>query len=176
MPNRPTADRFHAPPERSPNLAHLSIDGLRDYRSTLEGEESRVSYWRRILHARIDLVRAAESGNPAGFEDLGHRFTDGLVDSTRTALIALVPSSELPQLPDLGGIWAREPVPGEHEYNRELVDDLTEAERELSAYRTALHRLMATATGELIARYRDEPGLCLSALPTRRAPMQTANS
>ena len=46
-----------------------------------------------------------------------------------------------------------------------LEDDLRAAEVELSAYRTALHRRIGDATNELIARYREQPGLCLSALP-----------
>ena len=35
--NRPTADagRFRAVPERSPDFAHLSLDGLRAYRRAL---------------------------------------------------------------------------------------------------------------------------------------------
>ncbi|HMC68705.1 MAG TPA: hypothetical protein VKJ07_06080, partial [Mycobacteriales bacterium] len=60
MGNRPTTDagRFRAVPERSPDFAHLSLDGLRKYRLALSDEESRVSYWRRIIQARLDLVRA----------------------------------------------------------------------------------------------------------------------
>ena len=62
MANRPTADagRFRAVPERSPAFAHLSLDGLRAYRRALTTEEGRVSYWRRIIQARLDVVRAAE--------------------------------------------------------------------------------------------------------------------
>jgi hypothetical protein len=175
MPNRPTADRFHAPPERRPEFAHLSIDGLREYRATLDSEESRVSYWRRVLQARLDLVRAAGSGAAAGVEDLGDILTDGQLAGGRAALLAIVPMDDLPELPDLGGVWGREPIAGEDEYNSVLIADLTESERQLSAYRTAVHRLMANATGELIARYREQPGLCLSALPSRRPTAQAAS-
>jgi hypothetical protein len=31
-----------------------------------------------------------------------------------------------------------------------------------------LHRRIADATGELIARYREQPELCLAVLPARR--------
>ena len=48
--------------------------------------------------------------------------------------------------------------------------DLTKAEAQLSAYRTALHRRLADATGELIARYREQPELCLTVLPDRPTP------
>jgi hypothetical protein len=167
MPNRPTADRMHSPPERSPDFAHLSLDGLRQYRTTLANEESRVSYWRRIIQARLDLVRATETGTTASVEDLRNMFTETRVDGARTALITVVPVDDMPPLPDLAGLWARQPVEGDHTGNNELIHDLIKAESQLSAYRLALHRRLATATGELIARYREHPDLCLSALPTR---------
>ena len=42
---------------------------------------------------------------------------------------------------------------------------LADAEHELSAYRRGLHERLDAATGELIARYREEPSLALRALP-----------
>jgi hypothetical protein len=167
MPNRPTADRFHAAPERSPDFAHLSLEGLRTYRATLSGEESRVSYWRRIIQARLDVVRATDTGTSAGVEGLRAMFTEGTVGGTRTALITIVPVDDMPPLPDLAGLWAREPKPGDHDHNRALIHDLSKAESQLSAYRSALHRRLASATSELIARYREHPDLCLSVLPGR---------
>jgi hypothetical protein len=174
MPNRPTADRFHAPPERSPDFAHLSLDGLRQYRSTLSSEESRVSYWRRIIQARLDMVRATDTGNAASVEDLREMFTESRVGGARTALITIVPVEDMPPLPDLGAIWAREPEPGDAEHNSTLIHDLTKAESQLSAYRAALHRRLASATGELIARYREHPDLCLTALPSQQSPRRSA--
>ncbi|MBV9485950.1 MAG: hypothetical protein JO246_07815 [Frankiaceae bacterium] len=165
MPNRPTADRFHAPPERSADFAHLSLDGLRQYRSTLSSEESRVSYWRRIIQARLDLVRAADAGSTTTVDDLPDVFAEGRGAGARTALITIVPVDDMPPLPDLGAIWAREPIVGNREHNNSLIHDLTKAESQLSAYRAALHRRLASATSELIARYRESPNLCLTALP-----------
>jgi hypothetical protein len=167
MPNRPTADRFHAPPERSDDFAHLSLDGLRQYRTNVTNEESRVSYWRRIIQARLDLVRAADSGTSAGIEDLREMFTESRVGGARTSLMSIVPVEGMPPLPDLGDLWARQPVEGDHDHNTRLIRDLTKAESQLSAYRAALHRRLASATGELIARYREHPDLCLTALPSR---------
>ena len=43
-------------PVLSEAYAHLSVEGLREYRRALSEEEHRVSYWRRILQARLDLV------------------------------------------------------------------------------------------------------------------------
>jgi hypothetical protein len=87
------------------------------------------------------------------------------MESGRQSLQAVVPVDDMPPLPDLPDLWAREPHPHDDEYNRGLASDLSKAEAQLSAYRTALHKRLAAATGELIARYREEPTLCLSALP-----------
>src|SRR5580693_6757500 len=106
MPNRPTADRFHTPPERSDDFAHLSLDGLRQYRMTVTNEESRVSYWRRIIQARLDLVRAADTGTAASVEDLRDMFTESRVGGARTSLMTVVPVDGMPPLPDLAGLWA----------------------------------------------------------------------
>jgi hypothetical protein len=167
MPNRPTADRFHTPPERSADFAHLSLDGLRQYRATVSSEESRVSYWRRIIQARLDVVRSTGTGASTSLDDLRNMFTEHRAASSRNALITIVPVDDMPPLPDLGAVWAREPIPGDDAHNADLIRELTKAEAQLSAYRTALHRRLATATAELIARYREEPDLCLTALPSK---------
>jgi hypothetical protein len=170
MANRPTADagRFRTVPERSPEFAHLTLDGLRAYRRALTTEEGRVSYWRRIIQARLDLVRTPDLGAPTP-ANLRGVFTDARVDSSRRALHDIVPVDDMPPLPDLAELWAREPSPGDEAYNNALARDLSKAEAQLSGYRTALHKRLAGATGELIARYREQPALCLSALPLEPA-------
>src|SRR3954466_3364510 len=177
MANRPTADagRFRAVPERSPAFAHLSLDGLRAYRRALGTEESRVSYWRRIIQARLDLVRAAEAGTTARPENLRGVFAEARVDNGRRALLTVVPVDDMPPLPDLVELWAREPILDDNDHNHDLARDLAKAEAQLSAYRTALHKRLASATGELIARYREQPTLCLSALPAQRQVARAVN-
>jgi hypothetical protein len=167
MSNRPTADvrRFRTVPERSPEFAHLAMEGLRAYRRALITEEGRVSYWRRIIQARLDLVRLTQAGAPTTTDNLRGVLGEMRMDSGRQALQAVVPVDDMPPLPDLPDLRAREPHPHDDEYNRDLAGDLSKAEAQLSAYRTALHKRLAAATGELIARYREEPTLCLSALP-----------
>jgi len=172
MGNRPTSDagRFRTVPERSPEFAHLSLDGLRAYRRALSAEEGRVSYWRRIVQARLDLVRAAENGGALPTVDnLRGVFAEARIDSGRRALLNVLPDDDIPPLPDLVEVYAREAVAGDDEGNRRLAHDLMKSEAQLSAYRTALHKRLAAATGELIARYREQPDLCLTALPTSRA-------
>ena len=43
-------------PQLSDEFSHLSLPALRDYRQTLGQEENRVSYWRRLIQARMDLI------------------------------------------------------------------------------------------------------------------------
>lgn len=152
-------------PYRSEQHAHLSLDGLREYRTALTAEESNVSYWRRIIQARLDVVRA---GSDLVSENLKPVLTDERVSSGRRALVEVLASdtTDIPPLPDLASLWERQVDPSDAVGLAELEADLDAAEKQLSSYRSALHVRLGDATSELIARYRDEPNLCLTALPT----------
>lgn len=165
-----------ATPTRSKDFEHLPLMALRQYRRALTQEESRVSYWRRILQARLDNVRAGETGSPANLETLRPMLTEAKVGAGRRALVEVVPVEDIPPLPDLAELWERQPIPGNTEHNAALLRHLVKAEAQLSAYRLALHRRLASATTELIARYREEPALCLSALPVPPARSSAAES
>jgi hypothetical protein len=163
-------------PERAEAFAHLDLDGLRRYRRALGDEEGRVSYWRRILQARLDLLRAElDGGNGRDLDTagLGPALTDARVAAGRQTLLEAVPVADIPPLPRLQALWERPVDLTDEPGARRLEADLAAADRQLSDYRAALHRRIAEATGELIARYREEPSLCLSALPSapeRRLP------
>lgn len=166
-----TAASARPTPERSDDFAHLSLSRLRAYRTALGEEENRVSYWRRIVQARLDLVTAGASVNPADVDSLRTVLAGSARGGNRQALVTVVPAAnDIPPLPDLTELWERSPVPGDDTGNAELLEDLSKAERELSDYRNALHRRISAATAELIARYREEPTLCLSALPALPEP------
>jgi len=155
-------------PERGEAYEHLSLDGLRAYRRALGEEENRVSYWRRILQARLDLLRAGMEGGSARAVDteaLRPVLTDARVGAGRRALVNIVPADDIPPLPQLEQLWQRHADPTDAEASEDLERSLARAERQLSDYRSALHRRIAEATGELIARYRETPTLCLTALP-----------
>ena len=149
---------------RSVEHVHLTLDGLREYRKALTAEESNVSYWRRIIQARLDVVRA---GSDLVSDNLKPVLTDERVGAGRSALVEIVPASDIPPLPNLAGLWDRQVNPADVTALAALELDLAAAEQQLSEYRTALHARLGAATSELIARYRDEPGLCLTALPTQ---------
>jgi hypothetical protein len=151
-------------PRRAPELAHLTLQELRDYRQDLMAEETRVSYWRRILQARLDLVIAPS--DTAALDRLRVVLNEHADSSRRLALLPVATAEEAPPLPDLTALWATAtdgPDAGDG-----LVTRLADAEQQLSAYRRALHQRLDAATGELISRYRDVPTLALDVLPLRR--------
>jgi hypothetical protein len=136
---------------------------LRVYRQALADEEDRVSYWRRILQARLDLVRAGDA-TAGDLDQLRPVVTGRNATRGRTALVRVMPVDDIPPLPDLGLLW--ETIPDEDPASRARLERaLMSAERELSDYRAALHQRIGAATAELIARYREDPLRCLSSLP-----------
>ena len=152
-------------PQRSDEFSHLSLPALRDYRQTLGQEENRVSYWRRLIQARMDLIELQGADDSVRLERLRLALAESRVGDGRRALVAIMPIDDVPPLPDLAGLWAREADASDPESVVALKRDLSFAELQLSAYRAALHRRLEGATGELIARYREEPRLALLALP-----------
>lgn len=152
------------PPELDPAYEGLSLSDLRDLRRELGEEESRVSYWRRIIQARIDLLtRGATDG------DLVGRLTSVLAESgaahRRLANLSVRSATEIEALPDLHLLWTRVVDPRDVAAVEGFVAELGQAETDLSAMRREIHRRLDEATGQLIARYRQDPTLALSALP-----------
>lgn len=151
-------------PVRKDDYAHLTIGGLRAYRKALTDEENKVSYWRRILQARLDVVTSG-SARELDRDRLAPVLTSERVGAGRSALVEVLPVDDIPPLPSLGELWDRRVEPDDEAGTAALQQDLRAAEAQLSTYRTALHARIGEATGELIARYREDPSLCLSALP-----------
>ncbi len=161
--------------------AHLGLDALRAYRTALQAEEGNVSYWRRIIQARLDVVREGRTAGGTATLSADHLrpvLESARVGAGRRALVQVLPVDDIPPLPDLAELWERRVDDQDADGLTALEGDLDRAERELSAYRTALHARLAEATGELIARYRAQPGLCLTALPlpTQQVPRQAARA
>ena len=152
-------------PVLSEAYSHLSLDALREYRRALADEEHRVSYWRRILQARLDLVASGTTRKGVEHERLTPLLTTERVGAGRRALSSVVHGDGIPPLPRLEELWERQVAP-EDETGRVAFElDLRDAEQQLSAYRSALLDRIGQATGELIARSRETPDLCLTALP-----------
>ena len=151
-------------PVRDAAYAHLSVAALRALRTQLTEEESRVSYWRRILQARLDVV---QTGTGRGLDTARLRpvLSPDRVRAGRTAIVEVLQRDDVPPLPRLDELWERQVPVDDPAATAALETDLRSAEHELSVYRVALHLRITEATGELIARYREQPDLCLSALP-----------
>ena len=158
--------RTVAPSAPSEDLAALDLEQLRDYRHRLEAEEDRVSYWRRLVHARVDLLEAESSaGPPLTLEDLVRVLGDTGAGQTRRALVSVRAAEPLPELPELAEMWATDVDPHDPGQVRDALDRLSRAETQLTAYRRALHQRIDEATAELILRYRADPRAALSVIP-----------
>jgi hypothetical protein len=73
------------------------------------------------------------------------------------ALVEVLPVDDIPPLPEPRRAVGPPRRAGRREGQAALEQDLRVAEAQLSAYRNALHRRIGEATGELIARYREQP-------------------
>lgn len=153
-------------PDRNSSFDHLSLDDLRRVRQELTEQETRVSYWRRILQARIDLLEAGEDASSVA--SLGRLLTDAPSSHRRMAHVTVeaVDDTVLP-LPDLATLWAREADPADSRAVAALVADLHEAENQISHVRADLFVGIDAITAELIARFHENPSLALMALPHR---------
>jgi hypothetical protein len=157
-----TAARTRPEPRRAPELAHLTLAELRAHRQELVTEEIRVSYWRRILQARMDLIIGDD--DHTALQRLGGVLAEHEAYSRRLSVQSLHVPEGAPPLPDLANLWDTSTL-GEDPSS--VVKRLADAEHQLSAYRRSLHVRLDAATGELIARYHEDPSLALSALPHR---------
>jgi hypothetical protein len=150
----------------SPHLEGLSLAELRAYRKQLSAEEDKVSYWRRLVHARLDVLEAeARNSGTLSMSQLVRVLGDTGAGRARTALVAIRPAEPLPDLPVLAEMWITEIDPQDAGAIAGAMDRLQVAEAQLSDYRRALHRRMDEATGDLINRYREDPTQALSAMP-----------
>ena len=142
----------------------LSLDDLRLYRRRLAEEEEKVSYWRRLVHARLDVLEAeAHHERPLRLEELIRVLGDTGSGRTRTALVNVRAADPLPDLPILEEMWVTELDPNDTAAIKEAIDRLRAAERQLTDYRRALHKQLDGATSELIERYRVDPTSALVA-------------
>ena len=144
--------------------AQLSLPELRRYRRQLADEEEKVSYWRRLVHARIDVLEAeAHHERSLTVDELIRVLGDTGTGRSRTALVRVRAADELPELPVLHEMWVTELDPNDGAAVSEAIGRLRSAEAQLTDYRRALHQRLDQATAELIARYRAEPRSALVA-------------
>ena len=161
---RKAARAAEPPPVRDTAYDRLSLADLRAARTDLAPEETRVSYWRRIIQARLDVARS-QAPNQDPVADLRRVLTDAQSSVHRLAHVDVFPIDDIPPLPDLSEVWARQVDRSDPAATERLVLDLITAEDKLSNFRRELHRRIDLVTTELIARYREQPLLALQILP-----------
>jgi hypothetical protein len=157
-----------AAPSRS--LHRLSLGELRAYRRQLADEEEKISYWRRLVHARIDVLEAeAHHERPLRLDELIRVLGDTGSGRSRTALVNVRAADDLPELPILADMWVTEVDPNDTAEVAEAIGRLRAAESQLTDYRRALHERLDGATTELIDRYRRDPASALVAFQVPHA-------
>lgn len=168
----------------APRLDELTLPQLRSYRQHLRDEEDRASYWRRVVHARLDLLGAVvdagdgpagpggtgvsggsggkqAAGAAIGLDDLVRVLGDTGSGASRRALLRVRAADPLPELPDLAEVWT---LPSSAAEAGAVLERLRAAERQLTAYRSALFGRLDESTAALIARYRADPTAALAVL------------
>ncbi len=159
------------PPVKSagpaPELSRLGLVQLRAYRAALSAEDDKVSYWRRLLQGRVDLLEAqAIADDTLSLADLARVLGDTGSGRTRHALMRVPAPAQLPDLPDLDELchlWASDPQ--DIDEAADVIERLQAEENRLSEYRSGLHQRIDAATGELMMRYRADPRAALVLLP-----------
>lgn len=145
-------------------LPELDLAALREYRRLAREEEERVSYWRRLVQARLDLFERPVQIEEVPVRTLVRSLGATGTGSRRQQLLNVAAHDPLPGLPGLRDVWAASvdrDDPGEVARVRTA---LAEAEQQLSAYRGALHERIDLATEELVRRYQADPSLALDLL------------
>lgn len=163
---RRTVDRVFDP-SYVENLTTMPVEELRKKKAECEALEAEVSYARRLIQGRLDILRHGVERVAGGdklevnemVEDLpgilaegvgsaGNRLTRIMTpanaDSQRREVERLASTADLTRLEELSA--------GELE---EIVNRLTEAEKETSHRRRRIQTVMDAITAELIRRYRE---------------------
>lgn len=157
-------------PEYLEGLESADLSELQERRDTATDLEAQISYYRRLLHARMDLLafelkrRRGEESRTL-MEALPEILSTGLVLGDAPNLKYLdvmppLPSSTGRRLIDKimeDGILAQLPDLSDEEV-QEALDRLNEVESTLSAQRRQLHNVIDTIQAEIVARYRSQQG------------------
>lgn len=151
-----------------PSLRDLSLDDLRQLRHRLTDEESRVSYWRRLFQARLDML---SDDDQVETTDVRRVLQDASSAPRRWQALGLHPADIDTSMPEAQELWSRV-IDLQDEVQRVAYTRLLQQmEVSLSRNRRALHSQIDLVTQELIQRYKANPALALTALPTRRQPV-----
>jgi len=157
-------------PDYVTDISEVSLDELRERRESAEDVETQISYYRRLLHGRVDLLNfelrrrsgreqrtliealpeILASGMTLGNEpNLRHLETMPPMPTTtgRRLIDRIMDDGILTQLPELST-----------DELSEAIDRLQEVEAQLSVQRRQLHTVIDALQDEIISRYRSQQG------------------
>lgn len=157
-------------PEFVSDLDEVDLTELRERRDTTEDVESQVSYYRRLLHGRMDLLdfelsRRSGTEERTLLEALPEILAKGMILGTEPTLRYIevmppMPESTGKRLIDKimdDGVLAQLPDLSEDEIT-EALDGLRDFERELSVQRKNLFQVIDKIQEEIVKRYRTQRG------------------
>ena len=149
-------------------LPELELDEVRRRRDTAEDVESQISYYRRLLHGRMDLLdfeqrRRRGEEERSIIEALPEILAKGMTLGSEPTLKHI---ETMPPLPSVtgrrlidkimdDGVLANLPELTDDEIT-EAIDRLQEVESELSVQRHQLHQVIDTIQHEIVSRYRSQ--------------------
>jgi hypothetical protein len=149
-------------------LSSLSMDELRERRSVLDDLDTELSFYRRMLHGRMDLLsfemkRRSGEETRTLIEALPQILADGIDGPSRNAIPRDLPLT----LPELSGEGNRAidrvlgddflthlPVLEDEELG-EIQAALTGAEQKISTQRRAVYEVYDRISAEITLRYRE---------------------
>ena len=149
-------------------VSQLTLAELRDVRDRFQSIEGGLSYGRRLIQGRLDIVmceleRRADNGGES-LEDLLGRLPSVLAQHTRgSGSPRPVRDIELPPFTDdlaaaADGILDPNSIAHLVELGDTrisgIIDDLTDLERQVSAKRHEVHRVIDELQEEIVSRYR----------------------
>lgn len=140
-------------------LDQITMQELREYRSVLQHDEERVSYWRRLVQGRLDIISKEQAADRITTAELISALGATASGARRQQFLSIKAHDELPELPGLDEVWTSAIDPNDPLANQNLVERLQATERQLSAYRSNLHQRLDAATAELVRRYKENPEL-----------------
>ncbi len=157
-------------PEYLEGLDALDLDEVRRRRDTAEDVEAQISYYRRLLHGRMDLLdfemrRRSGAEKRTILEALPEILANGMILGSEPTLKHI---ETMPPLPSMtgrrlidkimdDGILTDLPDLEEAEIH-EAIERLREVESLLSTQRRQLHSVIDALQDEIVARYRSQQG------------------
>lgn len=155
-------------PEYLDGLADLDLNEVRRRRDTAEDVEAQISYYRRLLHGRMDLLdfelrRRSGEEKRTIIEALPEILANGMILGSEPTLRHI---ETMPPIPSVTGRRLIDKIMDDgvltslpeltDEQLSEAIDRLREVETQLSAQRRRLHEVIDRLQDEMVSRYRSQ--------------------